>query len=85
MAKRLETESAVVCRARAEFDDWSPSILLSEPEAAAITGFSPHTLKGWRLSKSPKGPQPIYRYEKVFYSVAEIRRWLAATQSGQSA
>jgi hypothetical protein len=77
MARRLESKAASARRARAEFDSYSDSVALTEPEAAAVSGFSQHTLKGWRLGGSPKGPRPIYTYGKVFYTAGEIRRWRA--------
>jgi hypothetical protein len=73
--RRLESKAAATRRARSEFDNYGDSIALNEPEAAAVSGFSEHTLKGWRLSGSPKGPRPLYMYGKVFYTAGEIRRW----------
>jgi hypothetical protein len=58
--RRLESKAAATRRTRSEFDNYSDSILRSEPEATAVTGFSPHTLKFWRLTRSAKGPRPTY-------------------------
>jgi hypothetical protein len=75
MARRLESKAASARRARAEFDSYGDSIALNELEVAAVSGFSEHTLKGWRLSGSPKGPVALYIYGRVFYTAGEIRRW----------
>jgi predicted DNA-binding transcriptional regulator AlpA len=83
--RRLESKAAATRRTRSEFDNYSDSILLSEPEAAAVTGFSPHTLKFWRLTRSPKGPRPTYLHGMVRYQAGEIRRWRAEIQVPKAA
>jgi hypothetical protein len=80
MARRLESRAAAIRRARSEFDSYADTILLNEPEAGAVTGFSPHTLKHWRLTGSTKGPQPTYLLDRVRYTAGELRRWRAETQ-----
>jgi hypothetical protein len=81
MTQKLETRAEVVRRVRAEFDSYADTVLLTEPEAAAVDGFSAHTYKFWRLKKSTKGPlkgpQPVYLHGMVRYEVREIRRWRA--------
>jgi predicted DNA-binding transcriptional regulator AlpA len=79
--RRLESRAAAASRARSEFDNYSDSILLTEPEAAAVTGFSPHTLKFWRLTGSTKGPHPTYLHGAVRYQAGEIRRWRAEVEA----
>src|SRR6478672_8175126 len=58
MTQKLETRAEAVRRVRAEFDSYADTVLLTEPEAAAVDGFSAHTYKSWRLKKSTKGPDP---------------------------
>jgi hypothetical protein len=77
MTQKLETRAEAVRRVRAEFDSYADTVLLTEPEAAAVDGFSAHTYKSWRLKKSTKGPQPVYLHGMVRYEVREIRRWRA--------
>ena len=75
--QRVESKADALRRVRSEFDSLSPSILLSEPEAAAVTGFAFNTIKFWRLKVPERGPKPTYMCGRVFYSVGEIRRWRA--------
>jgi hypothetical protein len=79
MAPKLESHVEAVRRVRAEFDSYSDSVALTEIETGAVTGFSPHTLKFWRLNateeKPTKGPKPVYMFGMVKYTVGEIRRW----------
>jgi hypothetical protein len=70
MAQKLESRSEAARRARSEFDSYADTVLLTEPAAAAVDGFSHHTYKFWRLSGSAKGPKPVYLHR-------EIRRWRA--------
>jgi hypothetical protein len=77
MAQRHESKAAAARRARSEFDSYADTVLLTEPEAAAVDGFSPHTYKYWRLTQSTKGPRPVYLHGMVRYEVREIRRWRA--------
>jgi hypothetical protein len=81
MTQKLESQAEAVRRVRAEFDSYADSVLLTEVEAAAPAGFSPHTLKFWRLNASPekptKGPQPVFLHGMVRYTAGEIRRWRA--------
>jgi hypothetical protein len=79
--RRLESRAVATSRARSEFDNYSNSILLTEPEAGAVTGFSPHTLKFWRLTGSTKGPHPTYLHGTVRYQAGEIRRWRAEVEA----
>jgi hypothetical protein len=81
MTRRLETKAAAARRARSEFDAYGDSILLNETEAAAVAGFSPNTLKSWRLSGSDKGPAPTYLNGMVRYRVGNIRRWRSARET----
>jgi hypothetical protein len=78
MARRLESKAAAARRARVEFDGYCDSIGLTENETGAVTGFSPNTLKGWRLAGSTKGPVPTYMHGMVRYTAGEIRRWRTA-------
>jgi hypothetical protein len=75
MARRLESKAGRRPAARGPNSTATASIAVTELEAAAVSGFSEHTLKGWRLSGSPKGPRPFYMYGKVFDTAGEIRRW----------
>ena len=75
MAQKLESRAEAARRARSEFDSYADTVLLTEPEAAAVDGFSHHTYKFWRLSGSAKGPKPVYLHGMVRYEVREIRRW----------
>jgi hypothetical protein len=83
MTQKLETRAEAVRRVRAEFDSYADTVLLTEPEAAAVDGFSAHTYKSWRLKKSTKGPQPVYLHGMVRYEVREIRRWRVQDDPGQ--
>lgn len=82
MAHRLESCEAAIRRARAEFDSYADSILLTEPEAGAVAGVSHHTLKFWRLSGSTKGPEPTYLHGMVRYQAGKLRRWRAEVEEG---
>jgi hypothetical protein len=77
--QKLESRAQVVARVRSEFDDYDDSVLLTELETSAPTGFSVHTLKFWRLSateeKPTKGPPAVYLHGCVRYQVSAIRRW----------
>ena len=77
MTRKLESKEEAVRRIRREFDTYGPSVLLNEPEAAAVSGDSPHTLKSWRLSRSGRGPEATYLNGQVKYAVSAIRDWLA--------
>jgi hypothetical protein len=77
MTRRIESREAAARRARVEFDSYGDSVWLSEHETAAVTGLSQHTLKGWRLAGSPKGPRASYVHNMVRYGAGEIRRWRA--------
>jgi hypothetical protein len=85
MAQRVESQAEAIRRVRAEFDSYADSVLLTEVEASAPTGFSPFTLKYWRLNATPekptKGPTPIYMFGTVKYTAGEIRRWRACETS----
>jgi hypothetical protein len=76
MAQKERKEEAAR-RVRREFDTYAGSVLLSEPEGAAVSGDSSYTWKSWRLSRSGKGPEWTYLNGQVRYSVAAIRSWLA--------
>jgi predicted DNA-binding transcriptional regulator AlpA len=84
MAQRHESKAAAARRARSEFDSYADTVLLTEPEAAAVSGFSSHTYKFWRLKKSTKGPQPVYLHGMVRYEVREIRRWRACNTAPEN-
>jgi predicted DNA-binding transcriptional regulator AlpA len=62
-------------RIRAQFDHLAGSVLLTEPEAAAVIGYKPSTLKWWRSQVPGRGPQPIYVNGAVRYAVSEIKQW----------
>jgi hypothetical protein len=77
MMQKLESRAKAARRVRAEFDDHGDTTLLTELEAGAITGFSHHTLKFWRLAGAAKGPKPVYLHGMVRYTAGEIRHWRA--------
>ena len=77
MTQKLERKEEAARRVRREFDTYSDSVLLSEPEGAAVSGDSAFTWKSWRLSRSGKGPDATYLNGQVRYSVGAIRAWLA--------
>lgn len=64
---------------REKFGDMFDGILLTEPEAARVAGFSPHALKSWRLDReSPgKGPTPTNVHGSIRYRVDDLKRWLS--------
>jgi hypothetical protein len=64
---------------RAEFDAYSDDVLMNEREAAEVCGFSPLTLKHWRLTRRGKGPAAVRVYGSVRYRAGTIRQWLRAT------
>jgi hypothetical protein len=64
-----------LARVRREFDTYSPSIRLTEPEAAAVLGQSPATLKFWRLNRPGKGPEATKANGSVRYTVEAIRTY----------
>jgi predicted DNA-binding transcriptional regulator AlpA len=80
MKQRLESRADAARRARSEFDSYGDTTLLTELEAAAVTGFSHHTLKFWRLAGAAKGPTPVYLHGMVRYAAGEIRRWRACEE-----
>jgi hypothetical protein len=61
--------------ARNQFDHLADSVLLTEPEAAAVIGYSPATLKWWRAKAPGRGPQPTYANGAVRYAVVAIKEW----------
>jgi predicted DNA-binding transcriptional regulator AlpA len=81
MAQKIESRTEAIRRVRAEFDSYGDSIALTEPEAAAVTGFSCHTLKFWRLHPPTKGPKPTYLYGAVRYTAGAIRSWRACEET----
>ena len=83
--RRLRRLSAAAARrARDEFDGYGDSILLTELEAAAVSGVSHNTLKFWRLTKSAKGPRAVYLHKMPRYEAGEIRRWRTALQASKA-
>jgi hypothetical protein len=60
---------------RCEFDDYADSVMLSETEAGDAVGFSPNTLKAWRLNNPDKAPQWVKVHGSVRYLVGELRKW----------
>jgi hypothetical protein len=62
--------------ARREFDGYADSVLLTEPEVAAVVGHSPHTLKYWRLNNPAKAPKATKVFDAVRYAVRDVRAWL---------
>ena len=51
-------------------------LLMRESEAARAIGVSPKTLRNWRSMTPQRGPKPTRIGRTVFYSTAEIQRWL---------
>jgi hypothetical protein len=74
-AERRKAESLV--RVRREFDGYSSSIRLNEPETAAVLGLSPATLKSWRLNKPGRGPVAVKTHYSIFYTAQSIREYQA--------
>jgi hypothetical protein len=62
---------------REKFGDMFGDILLTEPEAARVIGFSAHALKSWRLKGEGRGPTATRVYGSIRYSVAALREWLS--------
>jgi hypothetical protein len=62
---------------RERFGALANDILLTEVETAQIVGFSPNTLKSWRLSGSTKGPPATKVYGAVRYRAGSLRGWLS--------
>jgi hypothetical protein len=79
-ARKSETKieakagTSAVCE---RFGALADDILLTEVETAQIVGFSPHTLKSWRLSGSAKAPPATKVYGAIRYRVGGLRRWLS--------
>jgi predicted DNA-binding transcriptional regulator AlpA len=63
---------------REQFDRLADSVLLTEPEAAQVVGYSANTLKFWRLHDKKKGPPSVKMpgTDCVRYRVANVRAWL---------
>ena len=61
---------------RADFDGFSDDVLMNERETAEVCGFSPLTLKHWRLTASGKGPAAIRVHSSVRYRAGTVRQWL---------
>jgi hypothetical protein len=62
-----------------QFDRLADSVLLTEPETARVVGYSPNTLKFWRVQGKNKGP-PAIRMPgtvSVRYRVGAVRAWLS--------
>jgi hypothetical protein len=70
---------------RAEFDGYSDDVLMNEREAGPVCGFSPLTLKHWRLTGSGKGPAAIKVHGSVRYRAGTIRQWLRAKAAEEKA
>jgi hypothetical protein len=63
-----------------QFDRLADSVLLTEPETARVVGYSPGTLKFWRVHGKNKGP-PAMKLSMngcVRYRVAAVRAWLSS-------
>jgi hypothetical protein len=61
------------------FDKLSDSVILTEPEVAQIVGYTPNTLKHWRLRGVEDKAPPSVRMpgsDAIRYRVADVRRWL---------
>lgn len=63
---------------RQKFGEMFDGVLLTEPEAARVAGFSPHALKAWRLrGEEGKGPKATNVHGSIRYRVEDLKRWLA--------
>jgi hypothetical protein len=64
---------------RVSFATFSDDIFLTEREASQVLGFSPWTLRTWRLKEPGKGPQPTLVRSviksAVRYRAGDIRAW----------
>jgi predicted DNA-binding transcriptional regulator AlpA len=67
------------------FATFSDDIFLTEREAGQVLGFSPWTLRTWRLKEPGKGPRPTLvrsiNKSAVRYRVGDIREWLNTLSS----
>lgn len=70
---------------RSAFAAFSDDIFLTEREAGHVLGFSPWTLRNWRLKEPGKGPRPTFVRSviksAVRYRAGDIRAWLNALSS----
>ena len=70
---------------RVSFATFSDDIFLTEREAGQVLGFSPWTLRNWRLKEPGKGPRPTLVpsiiKSAVRYRAGDIREWLNALSS----
>jgi hypothetical protein len=68
-----------ISSARERFDKLSGGVLLTEGETSEVTGFSPHTLKAWRLKGEGKGPPSLKvpGTDAVRYRAGTLQQWLA--------
>jgi hypothetical protein len=64
-----------LARVKREIDSYSASVRLTEPEAAAVLGQSPATLKFWRLNAPGRGPTSIKMNGSVRYAVGALREF----------
>ena len=69
----------------AKFDTFADSILLPEPQAAAVLGYAANTLRNWRLNEPENGPRATILGKAVRYTVGEIRRWRDVTAKANPA
>ena len=63
-----------------QFDRLADSVLLTEPETARVVGYSPGTLKFWRVHGKNKGPPAMKMpgTDCVRYRVGAVRVWLSS-------
>jgi hypothetical protein len=70
---------------RVSFATFSDDIFLTEREAGQVLGFSPWTLRTWRLKEPGKGPRPTLIRSVIKSAVrcraGDIREWLNALSS----
>jgi hypothetical protein len=62
-----------------QFDRLADSVLLTEPETARVVGYSPNTLKFWRVQGKNKGPPAVKMSMNgsARYRVGAVRAWLS--------
>ena len=78
MALKRESMEDRILRTLQTFDKLSASVLITEPEAAAIAGEAANTWKDRRISgEGTPGPRVSYLNAQVRYRVSDLREWLA--------
>jgi hypothetical protein len=60
----------------ADFDRISDDVFLTEKETAQVAGFSPMTLRNWRIAGEDRGPKVTIVHRSIRYRAGYLREWL---------